>query len=189
MSSKSTDVMIIGGGLAGMTAAGRATELGLKVTVLEAGADAEYMCNSRITGGIFHVAMNNVLADPDAALTYIEKATHGYSNPRLADALAHNAKRAVDWLRSQGIRFIKGGPGDEMNTVLSPPKLQQFGLHWKGRGGDVLLRTLAERVGARGGILRRGSRVRSLLIKDGRCVGVEAEHDGGVERFSAGGRW
>jgi len=179
------DLVIIGGGLAGLAAAARATELGLSVLVLEAGADADYMCNSRITGGIFHVAMNDIQVGPTEARANIEAATRGHADPALADALAGNAKRTVDWLRTQGIRFIKGGPTPEFSTVLAPPRLQQFGMHWKGRGGDVLLRTLAERIAARGGRLERGVRAMALLVEEGRIAGVDAERDGARLRFGA----
>lgn len=185
MQTGSNRVVVIGGGLAGMVAAARATELGLKAVVLEAGSDADYICNSRMTGGIFHVAMNNILVEPEEARANILVATGGHSDGRLVDALAGNARRAVDWLRSQGIRFIRGGPTPEFSTVLAPPMLQQFGLHWRGRGGDVLLRTLAERMAAGGGKIVRGARASSLRMANRRCVGVEAECDGRLTTFDA----
>ncbi|MCE9641393.1 MAG: FAD-dependent oxidoreductase [Betaproteobacteria bacterium] len=46
------DVVIIGGGIAGLTAAGRASQAGLRVAVLERGTDENYACNSRYSGGI-----------------------------------------------------------------------------------------------------------------------------------------
>ena len=46
-SSRDWDVVVIGGGIGGLSAAVRATQLGLKAAVLERGTDAQYACNSR----------------------------------------------------------------------------------------------------------------------------------------------
>ncbi|MEM5383298.1 FAD-dependent oxidoreductase [Paraburkholderia phymatum] len=180
------DVVVIGGGIAGSVAAVRASELGLSVALLEAGKETDYMCNSRITGGVFHVGVQNILAEPEVAAGYIRAATEGYSQPELAETLALNARRGVEWLKTQGLRFIKGGPTPDLNAVLAPPKLAQFGTHWKGRGGDVLLRTLGEKLVARGGVIHLGCRARDLRIENGRCVGVTATLDDETVEFDAG---
>jgi fumarate reductase flavoprotein subunit len=48
MNESDTDVVIVGGGIAGLTAAGRLVQRGCRVTVVEAGTDDRYLCNSRI---------------------------------------------------------------------------------------------------------------------------------------------
>lgn len=172
------DMVVIGGGLAGLAAACRAAELGLKPLVLEASEDDRYICNSRITGGIFHVAMHDVRVNEEEARANIENASLGFAQPELVDALAGNANRSIDWLRAQGIRFIRGGPTPELATVLAPPRLQQLGMHWKGRGGDVLLRTLIDRLTEHGGTIQRGAKVATLMMDAGCCIGVEVEIGG-----------
>ncbi len=179
------DLVVIGGGLAGLAAACRAAELGLRPLVLEAGEDDRYICNSRITGGIFHVAMHDIRVDTAEARRHIENASRGFARPELVEALAENAGRSIDWLRRQGIRFIRGGPTPELGTVLAPPRLQQFGMHWKGRGGDVLLRTLSDRLAENDGTIMRGARVRALRMDSGRCIGVEAEIGEEVRRIES----
>jgi glycine/D-amino acid oxidase-like deaminating enzyme len=62
------DLVAIGGGFAGLCAAVRGAELGLRTAVLEAGADEGYLCNSRWAGGIFHVSYHDVKLGPDALL-------------------------------------------------------------------------------------------------------------------------
>ncbi|RVO73510.1 FAD-dependent oxidoreductase [Sinorhizobium medicae] len=52
-----TDVIVMGGGIAGMTTACRTVQLGGSVMVLEKGADLNYPCNSRFTGGVLHVVI------------------------------------------------------------------------------------------------------------------------------------
>ena len=58
------DVVVVGGGLAGLSAANRAAELGLSALVLEQGDAVDYPCNSRFAGGIVHVAQKDMRADP-----------------------------------------------------------------------------------------------------------------------------
>ncbi|MDB5820666.1 MAG: hypothetical protein JWQ11_4306, partial [Rhizobacter sp.] len=84
------------------------------------------------------------------------------------------------WLQSQGIRFIKGGTEAHHNFVLSPPSLQRVGSDWKGRGGDVLLRTLEGALQRFGGRVLRGHRASKLLVENGRIAGLEGETAGGV---------
>lgn len=180
----STDVVVIGAGVAGLVAATRASELGRNVVVLERGSEEDYMCNSRLTGGVFHIGMDDILKDPADAHAVIEAATEGKADPALASALSKNGRRAVDWLRTQGVRFIKG-PTPGMSVILSPPKLARLGLNWKGRAGDVLLHTLATRIGEKGGSVLRGIRARRLIMREGRCVGVEADGRNGSMEFQA----
>ena len=45
------DVLVVGGGLAGLAAANRAAEQDLRALVFEQGEDKAYLCNSRITTG------------------------------------------------------------------------------------------------------------------------------------------
>ena len=115
---QSSDVIVVGGGLAGMVTATRAAELGLRATVLERGVDTDYLCNSRITSGVFHVASNNILLDPAELRQTLDKVTRGHCNPDLADALAGNARRAVEWLSRQGATFIKGPTPDRACFLL-----------------------------------------------------------------------
>ena len=46
-----SDVVVIGGGIAGLIAANRAAQLGLRAIVLEQGTAEKYLCNTRYTGG------------------------------------------------------------------------------------------------------------------------------------------
>ena len=146
--SESCDVLVVGAGIAGLVAANRAAEQGLKVLVLEKGAEEKYLCNSRYTGGFFHVGMQDLNNPPERLKEIINTVTYGHADPALAEALAIDVRRGIDWLKANDIRFIRVGPEGYMSTVLAPPGLRQTGLHWEGRGGDVMLRTLGERLEA-----------------------------------------
>ena len=79
----SDDIVIIGGGLAGITTANRAAELGLNPILLEQGSDPQYFCNSRLAGGILHVAFKDLTASPDEIAVAVRAQTgegeQGYS--------------------------------------------------------------------------------------------------------------
>ncbi|MDB5570760.1 MAG: hypothetical protein JWN93_1943 [Hyphomicrobiales bacterium] len=173
-----TDTLVIGGGLAGLAAANCAASHGGRVLVLEAGPQASYLCNSRLSMGFINVAMNDIEAGRDSMLRDIDAATRGHADPALADALASHAQAALRWLRDEGVTIIKGGWRPSNRAMLAPPSGIGPGLNWPGRGGDVMLRTLEARLCARGGELQRGVRARELVMSDGACRGAVAELDG-----------
>ena len=59
------DVVIVGAGLAGLTAGVRAAELGLRPIVLEMGDGTQYPCNSRMSGGILHIGFHDPFRPPE----------------------------------------------------------------------------------------------------------------------------
>lgn len=171
---REVDVVVVGAGLAGLSAANRAAQDGLRVLVLEKGMDESYLCNSRYTGGLFHIAMDDMAADPAWAKSNLERVTRNTCDPALAEALTSQARRALRWLSSLGVRFIKAGPDGLRQNALSPPGVRQTGLNWKGRAGDVMLGTLGGSLQRLGGELMRGVEAKALVMKEGRCVGLSA---------------
>jgi fumarate reductase flavoprotein subunit len=186
MSVSSADLVVVGGGLAGLTAAIRAAELGLSVLVLEAGEEDRYPCNSRITMGFINVAFHSIAAGPVALRRAIATATQGFAEPALAEALAANAGFALAWLRRQGVHTMVGSWRPGSDAMLAPPAAIGAGLHWQGRGGDQMLRRLVAVLTARRGHLLRGVRARELVMDEGRCIGVLANTPEEGQMFSAG---
>jgi fumarate reductase flavoprotein subunit len=171
--SDQADVIVVGAGLAGLSAANRAAQDGLAVTVLEKSTDEAYLCNSRYTGGLFHIAMDDMAGEPAWVKSNLERTTRGTADPALAEALTQNARRTLRWLSSLGVRFIQAGPDGLRRNSLAPPGVRQTGLNWRGRAGDVMLRTLGDKLQSRGGRIERGMAAQQLLMDQGRCVGVE----------------
>jgi fumarate reductase flavoprotein subunit len=172
-SPSSPDVLVVGGGIAGLVAANRAAQLGLVALVLEKGTDERYACSSRWTGGTFHIAYTDV-ATPAAQLReVIDRATAGFADKEVAGAVADDGIRLVRWLREEGIKFLN--LGKHHTFVLAPPSRTGPGLDWEGRGGDVMLRTLEANLVKRGGTLRRGARASAIALEDDGSVRVSVE--------------
>lgn len=184
-SSSDFDVVVIGGGLGGMSAACRAAQLGLKVAVLERGTDAQYLCNTRFSGGILHINGHNVEERAEGLVQAIGEMTLGHADMDIARALAVDARRAVAWLRDEGAKYIRVGQIVWQQHVLAPPRPITPGLDWKGRGPDVTLRTLEANLVKRGGVLHRGTAAQALMESQGACVGVEADAGGKSVQFGA----
>lgn len=172
------DVAVVGGGIAGMVAAVRCAELGLRVLVLEKGEDERYCCNSRFTGGAFHISFHEIHEPAQSLEAAIRDVTGGFARPGLAAAISTDARLAVAWLKQQGVRFIKAGPDAWRQNFLAPPGLMKPGLNWQGRGGDVMLRTLRARLESLGGRLLLGALAQQLVMRDGVCTGIEIERHG-----------
>ena len=186
MSSQAFDVTVVGGGLAGLVTAVRATELGLRVALIEQGGGEQYPCNSRYSGGILHIAFRNIKDPPEQLAEAVHDATYGHADEALARALADNAARAVEWIRERGAKFIRVPGSVWQQWVLAPPRPITPGLDWKGRGPDVTLRVLMQRFSKSGGRLFLNTTLAALSEKQGICVGVEASGPEGKLAFASG---
>src|SRR5260370_40666667 len=106
------DLVAIGGGFAGLCAALRGAELGLRTAIVEAGADDGYLCSSRWAGGIFHVSYHDLKLSPGELIAAINWQTGGEAEPELATAIARDCGRPVDWLANQGGAVVPASASD-----------------------------------------------------------------------------
>ncbi len=179
------DLAAIGGGFAGLTAAVRATELGLRAAVIERGAGDDYMCNSRVCTGVVHTAL--APADDPAEIVYqrIMAATGGTARPDLARTFAGNGARTATWLADHGATLETLPRRNYGLPTLAPTRRMGAGLDWPGNGPDRLLRNLAARLEAAGGKFLRGTEAGTLVMRDGACRGVEIRGANGLSTVEA----
>jgi fumarate reductase flavoprotein subunit len=168
------DLVVVGAGVSGMVAAVRAAQGGRRVLVLEKLSEDRYVCNSRLTTGVWHCCAMDLLSDPEKLEARILEVTANYARPDLARAVATDGVRSVRWMQQAGVRFMKG-PFDYQSFVLSPPALTASGRQWEGRGGDVMLRTLEAELLKHGGKLLRGHRAVRLVQSEGAIRGLSGE--------------
>ena len=176
-------LIVVGAGLAGLSAAYRGLELGLRVTVLERATEEPHPCASRANSGIFHAAFRSLKVDPDDLLKAIRTANDGFGRPDVAHALAYNAKRGVDWLQSLGVEFAPAEQdADWKDLKLAPSGFSDKpDLAWQGLGADRMLTTLERQAIKSGARIDRGARVHELLFEAGRVCGVRTTMGSGED--------
>ncbi len=172
------DLIVIGGGIAGLTAAVRAAELGLRPLVLEQGEGVDYPSNSRQSGGILHIGFRDPFREVHDLEQHISRVTAGEAKPELARALAQHGARLIAWLQSHGAKFMRFNPQEGYRWCMAPPRALKAGIDWKERGPDLILRRLALELVELGGTLQLGARASELLLEQGRCVGVRGTCQG-----------
>jgi fumarate reductase flavoprotein subunit len=179
------DLIIVGGGLAGLVAGVRARELGLRTMILEKGDGEDYPCNSRHSGGILHIAFHDPFRPVAELSELITRLTSGDARPDLAAALAGNAARLITWLQEHGARFMRFNPQEGYRWCMAPPRALRAGSDWRNRGPDVVLRHLTREFVDRGGTLQLRTRATRLLTENGACTGIAAECDGQTRTWKA----
>ena len=167
------DLVAIGGGFAGFTAAVRATELGLGALVIERGEGADYMCNSRVSTGVLHIALAPADDPPDVIAERIMTATRGTARPDLARSFADNGARTAAWMQERGAALEAVPRRNYGLPSLTPTRRMGAGLDWPGNGPDRFLRKLTDRLEAAGGTVLRSTEAMALVMQDGACRGVE----------------
>jgi len=171
-SDESFDLIIVGGGIAGLTTAVRAAEIGLRPLLLEKGTGVEYPNNSRFSGGIVHIGFHDPYRPPEELEQLIHKITSGEAKPELAAALAKNGARLITWLQDKGGKFMRFNPQEGYRWCMAPPRALRAGNDWKERGPDLMLKRLVLALAELGGKIQYGARATNLIMEDGRCIGV-----------------
>jgi len=149
MGDLNADLLVLGGGMAGLAAAARAAESGARVVVVEKGAGV---------GGSAAMAAGILWTAPDLA-TLREVAPRG--DPELGRALVEGFGPAIDWVRS-------------MDVFVSECWSDQFGFGLACRADmPALLAAMRSRIEASGGRVVLGSAGRVVVQdRDGRTLGA-----------------
>ncbi|QUH06021.1 FAD-binding protein [Saccharopolyspora erythraea] len=150
------DLLVIGAGMAGLTAAARAVHHGLSVVVAEAGEDVGG--SARFAGYAWTAPSHDVMAE---------------HNPRgdtaLKRALVDRFADGIEWIRSTGVeakdaqRILSFGMGHQFDTNHYLDTCRHL---VTAAGGEILLRTEADH----------------LLVEDGSVVGAELGSADGAHR-------
>src|SRR5947209_11710358 len=176
--SQRYDVIIVGGGIAGLSAALRLPEH-LRVGLFTKGLLGE--SNTRYAQGGLTVALGKD-DSPELHLQDTLAAGAGLCDRTAARILAEEAPNAVRWLISLGVRFDSARPGDPHATA-DGLLLGREAAHSRWRilhaGGDAtgaeIERALVAALQKHPGIaVFQETYVNSLLVHDGACTGLEA---------------
>jgi tricarballylate dehydrogenase len=192
-----TDVLVIGAGMAGLSAAIAARHAGASVIVLEKAPEALRGGNTRFSNGAIR-AVYHGLEDIDALVgglsaserersefgSYsreqyyddLARVTQYRSHPDMAEMLVENSRETLFWLQQQGLRFL---PLYEWQFKLPDGRIRFSGgsaleVYGAGEGASEALFRTAESCGAR--VLYRAKAL-SLIDDAGRITGVIARKD------------
>jgi fumarate reductase flavoprotein subunit len=103
------DVAVVGGGMAGLVAANRCAQLGLRTVLLEKGAGPDGDSNARISTGLFHLAWHPLDAPAAELEAALVGATDGDIEPGMARAIAASASRPCGGWSAKASRSPRAG--------------------------------------------------------------------------------
>ncbi|HEX2131927.1 MAG TPA: FAD-dependent tricarballylate dehydrogenase TcuA [Actinophytocola sp.] len=185
------DVVVVGGGNAGFSAAHAAAERGRRVLLLEKGEPDTAGGNSYYTAGAFRIAHGGFaevadLLDPDERHEHtvlppypteeftadMAKVTRGRNDPALTGTLVAGSQDVLRWLHGKGLRFRL------MYERQAYPDAHGRQVFWGGLtvgstgGGKGLIEQHTAAARAAGVEIRYGARATDLVVEDGRVTGV-----------------
>ncbi len=199
----SHDVIVVGGGGAGMCAALSARENGAKVLVLERAPREKRGGNTAFAGGTFRMVHHGAddirkvvpdLTEQEIASTdfgeytaeqYFDdlgRITQYHSDPELSDVLIHQSADTVDWLHKLGVRFL---PNYGRQAFKVDGRFKFFGgsVIYANGGGEGLMEAHFKNAERLGIDVRYSARAVALLRGANGVEGVRAEINGVPEDF------
>ncbi|MGI6209010.1 MAG: FAD-dependent oxidoreductase [Anaerolineae bacterium] len=183
------DVLVVGSGLAGLTAAARAAEQGANVLLIEKLAKGYWAPGGDMPlSGQMLIFAGSTYSALDAGVEQLEKqlteGTGGMAPPELIKAAAETAGTAYQWIKDQGCEFEERALGAATVPVFAPSKIG--GGYWGSdkpggetdaseHGGKVAALKLEANILESGGQILYETKAESLITDDsGAVVGVRA---------------
>jgi flavocytochrome c len=178
-----SDVLIVGGGTAGLPAGIKVREAGFKATVLEAGLACGGSLGM-IAGAINFAGTKEQIAagvndSPD--VLYNDLVTTCGADPEIARAYADNQIEAYEMIKAQGVEtyvagYFSPGHGSRRGGV-GPP----FGR------GPIVVKAFVDRAKAKGVEILYSHRAQRLIInpQTGRVIGLKVDVKGETKYFKA----
>jgi fumarate reductase flavoprotein subunit len=173
MNSISCDVLVVGAGFAGFTAAVRAAEISVKVVLIDKSTNELGDGNVLMTSGSLRAGGKSPRSDPAELYEFVMSEGIGY--PDLVRAWSATCGRAVDWLVGCGVGLEEKQPGriwldQESEISLAPVYKKDVGRRALGN-----LRQSFEQLG---GHYMNGIEAVSLIREQERIFGIAGNKQG-----------
>ena len=167
------DVLVVGAGLAGFTAAVRAVESGAKVVLIDKSGNELGDGNVLMASGSLRAGGKSPRSNPTELYDFVM--SEGIAYPELVTAWAATCGRAVDWLAGCGVGVDEKQPGriwlDQESAISLAP------VYKKDVGGRALAK-LKQRFEQLGGRYMNGIEAVSLIREQERIDGVAGKKQG-----------
>lgn len=173
MNKTSFDVVVVGAGIAGWTAARRATEQGADVLVVDKSSGDFGNGNSLMTSGSYRAAGMNARSSSPQDL-YRQVMQEGIAYPQLAEAWAENCARSIEWLKACGVDMVETAQG---MFALEPYSSISLAPVYKKDVGSAILRKLNSGFIKGGGTYASGVRACQLIVDHGVVKGIAVQRD------------
>jgi tricarballylate dehydrogenase len=194
MRDQEADIVVVGAGLAGLTAALTAHERGAAVVVVECAPEEERGGNTRFSNGAMRAVYDGIsdieklvgeIGDQERAKTdfgaysreqYFDdmaRVTQYRADPALTELLVDHSKETMEWLRGRGVKFMplyawQFRAPDGFISFAGGSAVETYD------GGEGLSGALFAAVARAGIPVRYRTRAIALIERSGRVVGVKA---------------
>ncbi len=167
MNTINSDIVIVGAGLAGFTAAVRASEQGAQVLLIDK-SDGEFGDgNVLMASGSLRAGGKSPKTNSKELYDFVMSEGVGY--PDLVKAWSETCGRAIDWLTSAGVSIEETAPG---RVWLDQTSETCLGPVYKRDVGTRALTSLKKRFQTLGGRYLNGIVGTKLIVENNRVVGV-----------------
>jgi flavocytochrome c len=180
------DVVVVGAGAGGLSAAIEAVEAGANVTVLEV-MDSPLYSNLSMCGGVVigcGTKIQKEMGVEDSVEEfekYLEAVGGGFQDPEITKLWAQNCGKSVDWLVDQGVNFpvenlyMSGSELEYDNLTPAVPRGHTTDAHSGRPIAEALYKTAQEK---NVNFLFKTRGTRLITNSENEVIGVEADQDG-----------
>lgn len=178
------DIVIVGGGTAGIPAGIFAARRGAKVLIIEAsmqlGGTLFLSTGQMSAAGTKLQAGKGITDTPQMHFDDVMRISRKTADPTIVKLAVFNAAETFDWLTANGLKPLPEHP--VLGLAHEPYSAKRYA--WGPEGGLSILEVIEPlamaEVNAGRLIVQRATRARELLQKDGVVIGVRAEDEHGT---------
>ena len=173
MDRLNSDILVVGAGLAGFTAAVRASEQGAQALLIDKSNGELGDGNVLMASGSLRAGGKSPKTSSQELYDFVMSENVGY--PHLVKAWSETCARAIDWLISVGVPLEETAPG---RIWLNQTSETCLGPVYKKDVGTRTLTSLKDRLLKLGGRYLNGITGTKLLIEKNRVVGLIGKKNG-----------
>src|SRR5215831_4980798 len=181
MNDISCDVLVVGAGLAGFTAAVRASEQGSKVLLIDKSHGELGDGNVLMASGSLRAGGKSPKTGAKELYDFVMSEGAGY--PDLVKAWSENCGRAIGWLQTVGVEIEETAPG---RIWLNQTSEISYGPVYKKDVGGRALTSLKKQFLNLDGSYLNGSEGVRLTVENGRVTGLIAKQNSAEIELRAG---